>query len=625
MGSLGVAVATGVIVIWLRSASIGAEPIEYPRVERFAARILEREEQPALDRVRLTMAMRDAQAGVARKVRINIGTAQDNPAFAEGAIVRLRARLMPPAPPMLPGGYDFARSAWFQGLSATGSALGELELVRPSGHKPVLKAIQRSLSAHVRGRLEGSAANIAGALASGDRGAISEADENAMRDSGLTHLLSISGLHVSAVIAVAYLLAMKLLALWQWLALRVRLPLVASSIAALAGIGYTLLTGSEVPTVRSCVGAVLVLVALAIGREPLSMRMVAVAAGFVLFVWPESLVGPSFQMSFAAVLAIVSLHNAAPVRAFLAPRDESWISRTARRGVMLLVTGLVIELALMPIVMFHFHRAGLYGAFANVIAIPLVTFVTMPLIALGLLFDPLGLSAPIWWLVQHSLDLLMAIAHFSAGQPGAVKLMPQMGSATYFLFVAGSLWVALWQGRARLWGFAPVAVATAMLAAKPVPDVLISGDGRQVGIAGAGKQLLVLRQGRSAYATDKLLELAGMDGDPIALEDWPGAKCSRDFCVIVLTRGGRSWSLLMARSHERIEERALAAACARADIVVADRWLPRSCMPGWLKADRGFLGRTGGLALYLSDRQIETVAASQGEHGWWKGESQQRR
>jgi len=151
--------------------------------------------------------------------------------------------------------------------------------------------------------------------------------------------------------------------------------------------------------------------------------MVAVAAGFVLLLWPESAIGPSFQMSFSAVLAIIALSTSAPIRAFLAPRDEPWWRRIGRQVVMLFVTGVVIELALMPIVLFHFHRAGFYGALANVVAIPLVTFVSMPLIALGLVLDLVGLGAPCWWLVQQSLDLLLAIAHFTAGQPGAVKLM----------------------------------------------------------------------------------------------------------------------------------------------------------------------------------------------------------
>ena len=618
---ISLAVATGVAIVWLRSASVGAEAIDYPRVERFEARILEREEQPAQDRVRLTVAMRDAEEGVARKLRLNVPERRDDPLLSEGAVIRVSARLMPPAPPMLPGGYDFARSAWFQGLSATGSVLGPVELVESNEDARILAKIQRRLSGHVRTKLTGSPAAIAAAFASGDRGAISRADEEAMRDSGLTHLLSISGLHVSAVIAAAYFMALKVLALWPWLALRVRLPVLAAGVGALAGIGYTLLTGSEVPTVRSCVGAVLVLLALVMGREPLSLRMVAVAAAFVLFVWPESLVGPSFQMSFAAVLAIVALHNASPVRAFLAPREESWLGRLGRRAVMLLATGLVIEIALMPIVFFHFHRGGLYGAFANVIAIPLVTFVTMPMIALALLLDIIGLGQPVWWLVQQSLELLVAIAHFTAEQPGAVKLMPQMDGLTFFLFVAGGLWLALWRGKARLCALVPLCVASVLLSATPVPDVLISGDGRHVGIAGQDERLLMLRESRSDYARDNLLEMAGMDGEPVALADWPDARCSRDFCVLDIERGRRGWTLLMARSHTRIEERALAAACARSDIVVADRWLPRSCRARWLKADRRLLSETGGQALYLNRQKplIETVAEYQGEHGWWRG------
>lgn len=441
-----------------------------------------------------------------------------------------------------------------------------------------------------------------------------------MRDAGLTHLLSISGLHVSAVIAGTYFLAMRLLALWPWLVLRVRLPVAAAAIAALAGIGYTLLTGAQVPTVRSCIAALLVLGALALGREPLSLRMVAVAAVAVMLLWPESLVGPSFQMSFAAVIAIVALHNAEPVKRFLAPREEGYAAWIGRRALMLLVTGLVIEIALMPIVLFHFHRAGVYGALANVIAIPLVTFASMPLIAIALAFDMVGLGAPFWWLAGVSLDALVGIAHFTSAQPGAVKLIPQMGPVTFALFVAGGLWLALWRGRTRLWGFAPASVATLMLLTTPIPDVLVSSDGRHVAITGEDDRLLVLRDTRSDYTRDNLLELAGVDGEPLPLADWPGAECSSDFCVLTLERAGRTWSILMSRSRNIVQERALAAACERSDIVISERWLPRSCSPRWLKADARMLSETGGLAIVLGDEpNIRTVAETQGEHGWWRG------
>ena len=552
-------------------------------------------------------------------MRINVPAEYATPQMQRGAVVRLTARLMPPAAPLVPGGYDFARSAWFQGLAATGSAVGEVELREPPppGWGGIAQ-VQRDLSAHVRSHLGGSAGSIAAAFASGDRGAIAEADEDAMRDAGLTHLLSISGLHVSAVIAAAYFLALKLLALWPWLALRVRLPVVAAAVGALAGVGYTLLTGAEVPTVRSCAAAVLVLIALALGREPLTFRMLAVAAGFVLLLWPESLVGPSFQMSFAAVLAIVALHNSGPVRAFLAPREEAWWMRPLRGGAMLLVTGLVIEIALMPIVLFHFHRTGLYGALANMLGIPLVTFISMPLIALALVLDLVGAGGPVWWLVGKSLDLLLGIAHFTASRPGAVKLAPHMGGLAFFLFVAGGLWLALWSGRARFLGLVPVLLATALTIATPPPDVLISRDGRHVGIVEDGA-LLTLRESPSTYASDTLAELGALDSEPIALARWPGARCSPEFCVAQVERRGEAYHLLLARGRDYVTERDLAAACARVDIVVADRWLPRSCRPRWLKADRRMLEETGGLAIRLDAREVETVAQGQGAHGWWHG------
>ena len=622
--ALGICFLLGMAVIWARSELVGAPAIARPYIGPVEGRILAREEQPAEGRVRLTLAVREPGSGRAVRVRLNLPLAEDRPELVEGALIRTGARLLPPAPPLVPGAYDFARKAWFDGLAATGSPYGALVVIEPGSGGASLGGMQRRLSDHVRSRLEGAPGAIAAAFASGDRGAIGEADEEAMRDAGLTHLLSVSGLHVSAVVALVYLLSIRLLALWPWLALRVRLPVLAAGLAAAAGAFYTLLCGAEVPTVRSLLGTLLVLLALALGREPLSLRMVAVVAGIVLLLWPESVVGPSFQMSFAAVLAIVALHGADPVRRFLAPREERWFARIGRRVVMLFATGVVIEAVLTPIVLFHFHRAGAYGAFANVLAIPLVTFVAMPLIALALLFDLVGLGAPFWWLAGLSLEGLLAIAHFVSAQPGAVRLMPQIGTGAILLYVAGMLWLALWRGSVRSWGLAAGAAAVALMLATPVPDVLVARDGRQIAIAEPDGRLLVLREAPEGnYALDSLREAAAVESVPLPVEEAPGARCSADFCALRIERQGRAWSLLVARSKHYVDARQLIRACERADIVIAARSLPRSCAPRWLKADRRFLAEQRGMALYLGgEPRLVTVAESQGEHGWWRGASE---
>ena len=618
--ALGATFVLGMATVWARSEAIGTPALAKPYIGAIEGRILAREEQPAEGRVRLTLAVREPGTSRAVKIRLNVPLAADRPGLVEGAMIRTGARLLPPAPPLVPGGYDFARKAWFDGLAATGAPYGELIVIAPGCGTGAVARAQRSLSAHVRSRLDGSPGAIAAAFASGDRGAIAPADDDAMRDAGLTHLLSISGLHVSAVIACVYLLAIRLLALWPWLTLRVRLPVLAAGLAAVAGTGYTLLSGAEVPTVRSLLGAGLVLLALALGREALSLRMVALVAGIVLVMLPEALVGPSFQMSFAAVLAIVALHGAEPVRRFLAPREESWLARMGRRVVMLFATGVVIEAVLTPIVLYHFHRAGAYGAFANVVAIPLTTFIAMPLIALALLFDLAGLGGPLWWLVGKSLELLLAIAHGVADRPGAVRLMPQIGLAAILLYVAGALWLGLWRGWVRLLGLAAIAASVALMLATPAPDVLVARDGRQFAMTSPSGQLIVLKEGEG-YALDSLREAAAVASAPIGIERAPGARCSADFCALRVERGGRIWSLLVARSKHYVDARQLIAACAAADIVIAARTMPRSCAPRVLKADRRFLAEHGGLALYLgATPKLVTVGETQGKHGWWRDE-----
>ena len=114
------------------------------------------------------------------------------------------------------------------------------------------------------------------------------------------------------------------------LALRFNLVLVSAAVAAAAGIGYTLLTGAQVPTVRSCVAALLILAGIALGRDAISIRLIAAGALVVLLFRPEALAGPSFQMSFASVTAIVALHSTGWARRLFQRRDEGMLARLGR-------------------------------------------------------------------------------------------------------------------------------------------------------------------------------------------------------------------------------------------------------------------------------------------------------
>lgn len=617
---LPLAVIAGFGLISLKSAVVADAALERPWYGEFYGRVEQAEHLAAREKYRLTLDT-DGHAGLPQTIRVNLSPEQYRPEFRAGAVVRLKARLMPPAGPALPGGYDFARRAWFAGLGATGSALGEVQLHSASQRPYMLQDFRQSLSSHVRSRLSPSEGSIAAALATGDTGAISPEDAKAMRESGMAHLLSISGLHVTAIVGGVFLFVSRLLALVPWFALRYSVPLISAGIAALAALGYTLLTGAEVPTIRSCVAALLILLALAMGREVLSLRMVAAGALFVMLFWPETIAGPSFQLSFAAVTTIIVLHEHRFMRGLISGQGDGVAKRIGRGAVSLLLTGLAIEIVLAPIALFHFHKTGLYGALANMAAIPLTTFVIMPFEFLALLFDMVGLGAPFWWVVEQGLHLILAIAHGVSALPGAVTMRPEMPIFAFAALVLGGLWFAIFTQRIRFAGLVPVAVGFLMLVTTARPDILITRDGKHMAIVaddeqGQGANIALLRSRAGEYVRDTLRETAGITAQPSAIEDYTGARCSADSCVIEIAGKNRNWRVLATRTPYFIPAMELAAACRRVDIVVSDRRLPYSCKPSWMRLDRRSLAELGGVSVYLNEGRVDSVNAKGARPPW---------
>lgn len=609
----GLMVAFGCSLVWWRSVSIASARIERPTIAQFEATIARADRRPDGKGIRLLLHVHDDIA-VPPVLRVTVPEDYVDGAYDVGARMSVRARLMPPPDAAIPGAYNFSRAAWFQKIGATGRAL---ESPRRLDVTTANEASWRNrLSDHVRAQVPGSAGGIAAAFVTGDRAGIDEADEEAMRASGLTHLLSISGLHITAVFGAAIFLALRLLALFPVLALRWPLMLISAAIGASAGIGYTLLTGAEVPTIRSCIAALLVLGGLALGREALTLRLVATGALVVLVLWPEAIVGASFQLSFAAITTIVALHELQWVKALTKSRDEPRSKRFGRGMLELLLTGIAVEIALAPIAMFHFHKSGVYGALANIVAIPLTTFVIMPAEAIALFLDSIGLGAPFWWLAEQGLAFLLWMARTIAAAPGAVAAFPSMPNAAFALIVSGGIWALIWHGRARLIGLAPFLVGLAWAQTTPQQDVLITGDGRHVAIRSDNGQLGILRSRAGDYVRSILGESAGETEGLPDLDALPGADCGPDLCVVTVRRGGRSWEVAATRTGQKLPWAELIHLCSTVDIIVSDRTLPPACAPRWIKADRKLLARTGGLAITLSSGTVQTARRSEDDHPW---------
>ncbi|MEO7654143.1 MAG: ComEC/Rec2 family competence protein [Sphingomicrobium sp.] len=624
LGWFALAACAGCAIIWGRSVWVAEPRLERPLIATFAAKIERIEVLIARDSVRLTLLPEDR--ALPPRIRVSFDAEGFPQQIAPGARIELRARLAEPPPMALPGSHDFARDAWFRRIGGVGRAIGPARILEP-GQLAGLDGARESLRRLIADRIPGSAGGIAIALVTGDQNGVGKEDAEAMRRSGLTHLLSVSGLHIAAVVGFAMLLTLRLLALVPALALRFNLVLVAAAVGALAGVGYTLLTGMQVPTVRSCIAALLVLAGIALGRDALSMRLVATGALIVLVFRPESAAGASFQMSFAAATAIVALHSTAWSRRWLSRREEGIVARFARALGGLVATGLAVEFALVPLALYHFHRAGLYGVAANILAIPLTTFVIMPLEALALLFDALGLGAPLWWLAERAILFLLWIAHQVAVAKGAVAALPSMPLWAFAAMVVGGLWLCLWQSPLRRAGLAAAAVGAAGAAMAPTPSLLVTGEGRHLAIVGPDGSPSILRSRSGDYIRSTLSEASGFDGEAGFLDEQSFSRCSRDACIADIATGERRWRLLATRSRNFLDWVPFIQACAAADIVVSDRRLPGDCRPRWLKLDRPALEVTGGMAVYLGETpRVASVAEQIGDHPWrWQIETNRAR
>lgn len=578
--------------------------------------------------------------------RVRIRVSGEHSALRAGEKVRLRAMLMPPPAPVAPGAYDFQRRAYFQRLGGVGYSLGGPQPVAGGSagndgfsFRLWLADFRARLAARVREGIPGDGGAIAAALLTGARGAISKPALAVVRDSGLAHLLAISGLHIGLVAGLLFFACRGLLALMPWVALRYPIKKWAAVAALIGAFLYLLVTGATVPTQRAFIMTGLVLLAVLVDRTAISLRLVAWAAVIILMTAPESLLGPSFQMSFAAVVALVAVYESLRGRLILwragadrsllrAPdvdrgrsrRESTWrslwrIAVLYLGGVML--TTLVASLATMPFVIFHFNRFAAYGLLANLLAVPLTALWIMPWGLVVFFLMPMGLEelalAPMGW----GIDLLIMVAERVAGLPGAKVLLPSMPISGLSLVALGGLWLLLWRHRWRFLGAPVIAAGLLSLALSTAPDILVSGDAKLMAVRGEGGEWLFSSQRAGRAIRERWLRMAGKDRFSLMPEGGvsPDGRLSCDGlgCLYRVSVEGKGWTVALVR-----DEGAFIEDCAVADVVIATVPLRAACEGPSIIIDRFDLWRNGAHALWLGGDgpRVESVRARQGRRPW---------
>jgi len=552
------------------------------------------------------------------RLRLHIPRTSDE--LNPGDLVRLRAMLYPVPPQILPGGRDFQRELYFAGIGGVGYSFGGARRI-PSpeaapeaggGWAEHLRHLRTEMTRRINAVLPGSTGGVASALITGKRGAIAEEVKQSFRDSGLSHLLAIAGLHLGLVGAFVFFAVRGGLALIPPVALRYPIKKIAAAATLVVLTGYLLISGAAIPTERAFVMNGVVFAAILIDRLRISMRICALAAAVVLVLDPASLMGVSFQMSFGAVVALVAVYETFGGRLGRVLRGRWLFAGVVGYCGAVAVTTLVATLGTYPFSIYHFHHIAVYSPLANVIAVPMSALWTLPWGVVTCLLMPFGLERlaliPMGW----GIEATIWVAQHVSALPGNVWMTPRLPAMGLLSISLGGLWLCLWRGSWRSWGVVAIAAGFASMMLTRPPDIIIADTGRFVAARAADGHYFVSADNGEKMVRSFLAEETGE-----ALADWPeagagaegGLDCAKASCLY--TARGRKVAVITG-------EAGLPLRCGGLDAIISQvpaGFRCRSMMP---VIDRIDSWRRGAVALWLDAGGItvESTNEIRGDRPW---------
>jgi len=537
-----------------------------------------------------------------------------------GQMIKSKAQLFPLSPPAVPDGYDYGRSLWFDGIGATGRLYGDIlvEDMDPSWllrMKAGLQDLRDAIGRRIQAVLPANRSGVGEAMITGARGTIPRDVNNSLQISGLSHILSISGLHMSLVAGGFFWLVRALLALSPTLATSYPIKKWAAIAGLLMGFAYMMLAGPNVATQRSYIMLAVMFIAILVDRPALSMRNLAIAAWIILVAFPEAALTASLQMSFLAVMGLLAFHE---VWSKWLARGEGanhgLIARAARFVLHAVCAAAFTTLAAGGLssiaAAYHFGRLAPYSLIANLLALPVMSAIVMPMALLSILVMPLGLEALPLRLMDEGLVLVQLVSDWVAGLPRAQGLIPALPLSAAVLLTLAAIILCLARGILRLLALPIAAIAVIVAAFVQRPDIYIDTAAKNVAIRTDRDELVPAHSRRGRFAASLWLRAEGDGATPAEASHRSGWTCEAAVC-----RASVKGRRIVYLTDERP---AMAIPCAEADILIAAFPLRGRCRSVALRIDRFTVWRAGAHVLYLDEDgiRLETSREEQGERPW---------
>ncbi len=531
-----------------------------------------------------------------------------------GDRISVLASLRPLSPPILPHGFDFQRFFYFKHIGGTGFTLSNPQVLETNldvyGSKlnHSLFLLSESMKEEVH-KTESEGNAIAQTFLTGDRALIKEETWLHLRESGLSHMLAISGLHVGLLSATVFFFVRLFLSLFPNISLRFPIKKIAAVAAFCAALFYTLLVGSSVPTVRACIMTGLFFLAMILNRSPFSVHLIASAAFVILLFRPESLISASFQMSFAAVMGLIIFYNS--TRSFWSAHyaQEGWFRKIIFYFISVCATTVIATLVTSPFTLYHFQHIAVYGVLGNLLAVPIMAFIVMPMVALTFFLFPLGLVEYPLFFMKWGIETIMHISSWVGSLEGANFSMATLPFGSFCLFVMAGILLLSIRGKFKVIAFIPLFMALIIMWTTNLPDILLSQDGKLWGLY--KEQTLYTQEARKGRFIKKQWDAYLGTQESKTLSFSPsgcsyGVCCDEDACRTEINSTKVSF---LKRKYSIQTE------CSFSEIVIAPFYIPKNICHASHIYDWKEFKEKGAHLLWLDKKEGLTATAVEDKRG----------
>ncbi|MFT0820557.1 MULTISPECIES: ComEC/Rec2 family competence protein [Wolbachia] len=403
-------------------------------------------------------------------IRISVRTKVEK-GIKIGDQVKLSAKLFPPKIAPSEYAYDFARIAYYQKISATGFATSKITLHKKAEARKFLEYIEsfrQYIYENLQQNIKKPHVDIISALLIGKKDGIDQKTMDAIRDSGIAHLFAISGLHLSFVAGLFFVVFRNLFAISETLTLKYNTKKISAFLTILPTTFYLLITGMQISAQRAYIMVILVLVAIMIERKYRGLIAIAFAAAVILIIEPEVILKPGFQMSFSAVLALVASYQINANKLFKIKIMKYFVS--------IMISSVIASLATVPYTIYNFNYFSISGIITNLVAIPIVTLIIIPLGIIYVLLIPFGIEWIIAPLIERPIDSILYITNAIASLQYLVIPIRTFPASSIIIITLGLLWLCLWERNWRFFGIFFIVLGICFSTAYKTPDILINAD-----------------------------------------------------------------------------------------------------------------------------------------------------